>query len=69
MKSLVLKVVSIVFILLSFSACTTNQVGTTAGAAAGAGTGYAVTGSGWGAAIGGGAGALLGHELTKNKQQ
>jgi len=44
-------------------------VGTTAGAAAGAGTGYAVTRSGWGAAIGGGAGALLGHELTKNKHQ
>jgi len=69
MKSLVLKVVSIVFLLIPISACTTNQVGTTAGAAAGAGTGYAVTRSGWGAAIGGGAGALLGHELTKNKQQ
>jgi hypothetical protein len=69
MKSIVLKVVSIIFILITFGGCTMNQIGTTAGGAAGAGTGYAVTGSGWGAAIGGGAGALLGHELTKNKQQ
>lgn len=52
--------------LMSLSACSTNQIGTTAGGATGAAVGYAVSKNAWGAAIGGGAGALVGHELTKN---
>lgn len=52
--------------LLGLSACSTNQIGTTAGGASGAALGYAVSKNAWGAAIGGGAGALIGHEITKN---
>ena len=53
--------------LLSLTACTQNQVGTSAGGAAGAGLGYAVSKNAWGAAIGGAAGALIGNELSKNR--
>jgi hypothetical protein len=52
--------------ILGLCACTQNQIGTSAGGAAGAGLGYAVSKSAWGAAIGGGAGALIGNQLSKN---
>lgn len=65
MKHHLIKFMLIIGIMISVSACTTNQIGTSAGGAAGAGTGYALTGNGWGAAIGGGAGALIGGELSK----
>ena len=60
------KILMLSVVILGLNACTQNQVGTTAGGAAGAGIGYAVSKSAWGAAIGGGAGALIGHTLTKN---
>lgn len=53
MKSLVLKVVSMLFVLVFISACTINQVGTSSSSSA------------WGAGMGGAAGAQLGHELSK----
>jgi len=62
MKKLCLTCVVVTFL----SACTTTQVDTTIGGAAGAGVGYAV-GGGWGAVIGGGAGALIGHEIGKSQ--
>jgi hypothetical protein len=51
--------------MFGLCACTQNQIGTSAGGAAGAGLGYAVSKSAWGAAIGGAAGALIGNELSK----
>lgn len=70
MKKILIQILSMCVLVFSVSACTTNQMGTTTGGAAGAGAGYALTGSGWGAAIGGGAGALIGHELSeKSKSQ
>ena len=65
MKLSNLKVVVVISAIIGLCACTQNQVGTTAGGAAGAGLGYAVSNNVWGAAIGGGAGALIGHELSK----
>ncbi len=61
-----IKIIFLVLTLVGLNACTQNQIGTTAGGAAGAGLGYAVAKNGWGAAIGGAAGALVGHELSKN---
>lgn len=62
------------FTLLGFSlttlllaGCTTTQVGTSIGGGAGAGLGYAVSGSPWGAVIGGGAGALIGNQIGQNQ--
>ena len=50
--------------LMTLAGCTNTQVDTTAGAAAGAGLGYAVSGgSGAGALIGAGAGGLLGYGI------
>ena len=60
------KIVAVFLMLLGLNACTQNQIGTGSGGAAGAGLGYAVSNSVWGAAIGGGAGALVGNKLTKN---
>lgn len=47
--------------------CTTTQVDTSIGGAAGAGLGYAVSGSPWGAVIGGGAGALIGNQIGQEQ--
>lgn len=47
------------------SGCTSNQLGTVGGAAAGAGVGYAVGGGALGTAIGAGAGALIGNQVTR----
>ena len=49
-------------------ACTTTQVDTSIGTAAGAGIGYAI-GGGTGALIGGGAGALAGYEIGKSQER
>lgn len=49
--------------------CTNTEVGTTVGGAAGAGLGYAVSGSPWGAVIGGGAGALIGNSIGQNQDR
>ncbi len=46
------------------TACTKQQVGTSLGAAGGAGLGYAV-GGGWGAAAGAAGGALIGNRLSR----
>ena len=51
---------------IALISCTTTQVDTSIGGAAGAGLGYAV-GGGWGALIGGGAGALVGHQIGQNQ--
>lgn len=54
----------------SLSSCTSSQVGTGVGGAAGAGLGYAVTGgSALGTVIGGGAGALLGNQIGQEQDR
>ncbi len=54
----------------TLTACTTTQVDTSIGGAAGAGLGYAVSGgSPWGAVIGGGAGALIGNQIGQNQER
>ena len=54
---------------LTLIGCTSTQVGTTAGGAAGAGLGYAVSGgTPLGTVIGGGAGALVGYEVGKSQE-
>ena len=57
-------------LLLSLSACENVQkedVGLVAGGAAGAGIGYAITGSPLGAAAGAVGGALIGKKVTEDK--
>lgn len=55
---------------LGLSACTSTQVGTVAGGAAGAGIGYAVSGgSALGTVIGAGAGALIGNQIGQNQDR
>ena len=50
--------------------CTNTEVGTTAGAAAGAGIGYAVTGGdALGTVIGAGAGALIGNSIGQDQDR
>lgn len=68
MKVHTLKSLALAGSLMFLTACTSSQVGTTLGGAAGAGLGYAV-GGGWGAAIGGGTGALLGYEIGKSQNK
>ena len=52
------------------AACTPSQVGTTTGAAAGAGLGYAVSGgTALGTTIGAGAGALVGHTVGTSQER
>ena len=68
-----MKLKSIKFYFLGVSAvtlveCTTTQVDTSVGTAAGAGVGYAI-GGGTGALIGAGAGALVGYEVGKNQEK
>lgn len=62
------KVISVMFIALlslgSLQGCTRQEVGTSLGAAGGAGLGYAV-GGGWGAAAGAAGGALVGNRLSR----
>lgn len=54
--------------VVNMVSCTKQQVGTTTGAAAGAGIGYAASGgTPLGTAVGAGAGGLIGHEVTKNQ--
>ena len=53
---------------MTLVACTTTQVDTSVGTAAGAGVGYAI-GGGTGALIGAGAGALVGYEVGKNQEK
>ena len=62
------KAISIMFVLVislgTLQGCTKQQVGTSLGAAGGAGLGYAV-GGGWGAAAGAAGGALIGNKLSE----
>lgn len=64
------KIISMVFVLSlavgGLQGCTKQEVGTSLGAAGGAGLGYAATGgSGWGAAAGAVGGALIGNRLSR----
>ncbi len=55
---------------LTLCSCTSREVGTAGGAAAGAGIGYAVSGgSGFGAALGAGAGALVGNQIGADQDR
>jgi len=68
-----MKIISTSMIILGaalvLGGCTTTQVGTTTGAAAGAGLGYAVSGgSGVGTAIGAGTGAVIGHQIGQSQE-
>jgi osmotically inducible lipoprotein OsmB len=47
------------------TSCTNQEVGTTTGAVAGAGIGYAVGGNALGTMVGAGAGALIGNQLSR----
>jgi len=66
MKNYFIKTSCAVLAFLSMAACTTTQVDTAVGGAAGAGVGYAV-GGGTGALIGGGLGALVGNQVGQNE--
>ena len=55
---------------LSITACTSTEVGTGVGGAAGAGVGYAVSGgSAVGTIIGAGAGALIGNQIGQSQDR
>ena len=47
------------------TSCTNQEVGTTTGAVAGAGIGYAIGGNAVGSMVGAGAGALIGNQLSR----
>lgn len=58
-----LKHFTIILAVFAVTACTQNQVGS----ATGANDGYGVSKNAWGTVIGGGAGALVGYELSKDQ--
>lgn len=62
------KAISVLFVVAismsTLQGCTKREVGTTLGAAGGAGLGYAI-GGGWGAAAGAAGGALVGNRLSR----
>ena len=68
MKPYLIKMCCLLFAFFSISACTTTQVDTAVGGAAGAGIGYAV-GGGTGELIGGGVGALVGNQVGQNQER
>ncbi|WP_133127978.1 glycine zipper domain-containing protein [Legionella nagasakiensis] len=70
MKKLMLSLFFAGSAIITLSACTPTQVGTTTGAAAGAGIGYAVSGGdALGTVIGAGAGALVGHQIGQSQER
>lgn len=65
------KIMSIMVLISATTliSCTSTQVGTTTGGAAGAGVGYAVSGgTPLGTALGAGTGALVGYEVGKSQE-
>lgn len=70
MKKLTASLLFVGASVVGLSACTSTQVGTVAGGAAGAGIGYAVTGgSALGTVIGAGAGALIGNQIGQDQDR
>jgi hypothetical protein len=68
------KIITAVFCVgvgaIGLTGCTSTQVGTTTGAAAGAGLGYAVSGgNAVGTVIGAGTGALIGNAIGQRRIQ
>jgi uncharacterized protein YcfJ len=73
-KSKMKKIIATVFCIgvsaTALVGCTNTEVGTTTGAAAGAGLGYAVSGgSALGTVIGAGAGGLIGNAIGRDQDR
>jgi outer membrane lipoprotein SlyB len=70
MKKYILSLLIIGSATLFGTACTSTEVGTVGGAAAGAGIGYAVSGgTALGTVIGAGAGALIGNQIGQSQER
>ncbi len=70
MKKKITTILSVIFITAMLAACagSKREVGTVAGGAGGAALGYAATDSIWGAAVGGGLGALAGGAVGESME-
>ena len=70
MKKFIIPLFFMSLITITLNGCTPTQVGTTTGAAAGTGIGYAVSGgSAAGSIIGAGAGALVGYGIGRSQER